>query len=154
MRREQLDVADLGQHHLEARRAGVRADAPRHRQSRQCQRHAWYRLDFIGKLQVEQLLRLVEQRRGERNACLALDLEQDVAPGHAGEALTHFLGADRVARIGQQLGLDLSRDDFRIDQNAVAVEDDEIEAIAHEIAAFDVAGFGSSGKPLGFRKML
>ncbi|GES44477.1 hypothetical protein RsS62_37290 [Rhizobium dioscoreae] len=43
----------------------------------------------------------------------------------------------------------MCRDDFRIDQNAVAVEDDEVEAIAHEIAAFDVAEFGTLQETIG-----
>jgi hypothetical protein len=60
------------------------------------------------------------------------DLEQYVLPGHAGEALAHFFGTDRVPGFSQELGFHVRRYDFGIDQNAVTVEDDEIEAIAHK----------------------
>jgi hypothetical protein len=49
-------------------------------------------------------------------------------PGHAGKTLGHFLGADRITGLGQQFRFHFAGDDFRIDQNAVAVEDDEINA--------------------------
>ena len=74
-------------------------------------------------------------------------------PGHAGETFAHFLDADRIAGIRQQSRFHFRRDDFRIDQNAVAVEDDEIETV-HDKSSFngamarkgrDAAGVGNRG---------
>ncbi|MCY1302010.1 hypothetical protein D9M68_654660 [compost metagenome] len=48
-------------------------------------------------------------------------------PGHAGKTLRHFFDADRITRFGEQRGFDFRSDDFGIDENAVAIKNDEID---------------------------
>ncbi|MNZ82727.1 hypothetical protein D3C78_1014320 [compost metagenome] len=128
MRREIGLEAHLRQHHVEAVAGGVRADAARRGQAGQREFHALDDLHVAFQTHVEQLFGLVEQRGGERNAGFAFHLQKNVLPGHAGETLAHFLDGDRITGLGQEAGFHLRRDDFGIDQNAVAVENNEVEA--------------------------
>ena len=57
----------------------------------------------------------------------ALDRKQRVLPAPAHELLHRFLGRHRQPRLGERRGQDPVRDHLRIDQNAVAIEDHELE---------------------------
>ena len=46
---------------------------------------------------------------------------------HAEEAIEHLIGRDRIAVPRQGLGMRAAGNDFAVDQDTVAIEDDEID---------------------------
>ena len=96
---------------------------------------------------VDQPVGLLDQRGGQGYPRAALDLQQDLLPWKAGEAFGDLRRFDGVSAGGQKLRLDLGRDHFRIDQDAVAVEDHKLD-IVHVAVRLDGTGGcrGNSGK--------
>ena len=60
-------------------------------------------------------------------AQLGLDGLPRFAIRHAEEAIEHLIGRDRVAVPRQGLGMRAARNDFAVDQDTVAIENDEID---------------------------
>lgn len=115
----------LLQHEFDAFGARVRADAERHRHRGDRLVHALDRPHLGAQPLVHQFLGAVDQRYLERDPGDFLHPYQDVLEGQAGIFLDEFLGRYLEAGSGQHLGLDARGDDLRIDEDAVAIENDE-----------------------------
>ena len=66
------------------------------------------------------------------------------------KACQHFFRRDRVAVTGQGLGMGTTRDDFAVDQHAVAIENDEIEMVQSWCCGQDLSS--SSGTQYNSRR--
>ena len=95
-------------------------------------RCAWRGIGFqlcssgLGEPLVDQLFGPRDDGCLEGQAGFGFDPKQHVGEGQPGKALGNFGDVDLVAGFRQHFGFDTGRDDFRIDEHAVAIEDDEI----------------------------
>jgi hypothetical protein len=56
-----------------------------------------------------------------------LDLEGRIVGGASKKPPMHLVGGDRITVTGEHVGVDAARNDLAVDQDPVAVEDDEIK---------------------------
>ena len=91
--------------------------------------HARHRLELPRENRRRPPVHLGVEFRGER-AEIARQERVHVLVAHAGKALRHRLGRDRMADRLQRLRHGAAGDDLAVDEHAVAVEDDEIDAAA------------------------
>src|SRR5690606_34300475 len=87
-----------------------------------------------GQSLVDQRLCLIDHGGLERNAGLFLDSDEDVLEGEAGIGFGQFLRGDFISCCGDELGFDTRGYDFRIDEDAVAIENNEIW-LGHDVSA-------------------
>jgi hypothetical protein len=67
---------------------------------------------------------------GQAAAELGFDLEIGLARRATKEAVEHLLGVDWIAMPRQHIRVGAAGNDFAVDQHAVAVENDELNALA------------------------
>src|SRR6185295_10987397 len=76
-------------------------------------------------------------------ADLAFDDQPRIAVGHAKKSIEDLIRRDGVAVAGEHLGVRAAGDDFAVDENAVAIKDDELDK--HEYADGRYCASSSSG---------
>ncbi len=140
---EQLEQAGARQHGLRAARGDeleqthFGAAHARHRGAR-----AVDLPDLARQPLVEDMRGTFDDRGLQRHAVFGLDPEHRFGEGQPGIALDEFLDGDVDPRLGQKLGVDARGNDFRIDEHAVAVEDDQV-GLGHGAS---ICGVRSAGR--------
>src|SRR5690606_12813396 len=71
---------------------------------------------------------MIDEGRLEKHLRFLLNANEDVAEGEAGVALGQLLCRDVMARLAQHFSLHARGNDLRIDEHAVAIENDEIRS--------------------------